>query len=163
MKWSFHPVTRQRWARFRGMRRGWWAFWMLLGAYVLSLFSEWIANDRPLWIRFEGRNYFPVVKFYPEDVFTGSGRMTRPDYQALAAGEAFDSGSGNRMVWPPIPYGPLEILKPGEIALPDHVEVVARPVVPVASADVDREGRVVRVAGEGAVFRLASGDPLASA
>ena len=81
LKW--HPVTRQRWARFRGMRRGWWAFWILLGAYALSLGSEWIANDKPLWIRFHGRNYFPVWRFYPEDVFTGSGRMTRPDYRAL--------------------------------------------------------------------------------
>ena len=56
---QWHPVTRQRWARFRGMRRGWWAFWILLGAYGLSLCSEWIANDRPLWIRFEGKTLFP--------------------------------------------------------------------------------------------------------
>ena len=89
MKWSFHPVTRQRWARFRGMRRGWWSFWFLLAAYAASLGSEWIANDRPLWIRFAGKNYFPVAKFYPEDAFTGDGRMTRPDYKALAASVAF--------------------------------------------------------------------------
>ena len=54
----WHPVTRQRWVRFRGLRRGWWSFWVLLGAYGISLFSEWIANDKPLWVRFAGRNYF---------------------------------------------------------------------------------------------------------
>ncbi len=133
---------------------------MLLGAYVLSLFSEWIANDRPLWIRFEGRNYFPVVKFYPEDVFTGSGRMTRPDYKALAAGPFFGEESGNRMIWPPIPHGPLESLKPEEIELPDLVTVSAVPDPRVASVDVDAEGRAVRVAGEAEWFGLAAGMPL---
>ena len=100
------------------MRRSWWALWILLGAYGLSLGSEWIANDKPLWVRYAGRNYFPVVKFYPEDAFAGNGRMTRPDYRALAAGAAFAPDSGNWMVWPPIPYGPLESLKPGASSFP---------------------------------------------
>ena len=78
-----HPITKRRWARFRGMRRAWWAFWVLLGAYGVSLFSEWIANDRPLFIRMGGKCYWPVVRFYPEDAFAGNGRMTRPDYRAL--------------------------------------------------------------------------------
>jgi len=157
MKWSFHPVTRQRWARFRGMRRGWWAFWALLGVYGISLFSEWIANDKPLWIRFEGRTYFPVVKFYPEDAFTGSGRMTRPDYKALAAGEAFAQGSGNWMRWPLIRHGPLEIVKPESIQLPETVTVVATPVAKVAAADMDPSGRVVRVMGDAEHFGLEAG------
>jgi microcin C transport system permease protein len=155
---QWHPVTRQRWARFRGMRRGWWAFWILLAAYGLSLGSEWIANDRPLWIRYEGRHYFPVVKFYPEDAFTGSGRMSRSDYKALAASEAFAAGSGNRMVWPLIPFGPLEILQPSDIALPDTVTVTAMPEPRVASADVDAEGRVVRAAGNAEWFGLHVGE-----
>ncbi len=155
---QWHPVTRQRWARFRGMRRGWWAFWILVGAYGLSLFSEWIANDKPLWIRFGGRNYFPVAKFYPEDAFTGTGRMTRPDYRALAASEAFAEGSGNRMVWPPIPFGPLESLKPADVELPDMATVTATPEPRVASADVDAEGRVARVAGDAEFFGLKVGE-----
>ncbi len=157
-KIHWHPVTRQRWARFRGMRRGWWAFWLLVGAYGVSLFSEGIANDKPLWVRFEGRSYFPILKFYPEDAFAGNGRLTRPDYRALAAGAAFAPGRGNRMVWPPIPYGPLESLKPADIALPDEVTVTAAPEPRVASADVDAQGRVVRAAGDLDVFGLAAGE-----
>ena len=155
----WHPVTRQRWARFRGLRRGWWAFWILISVYVVSLFSEWLANDKPLWIRFEGRRYCPVVKFYPEDLFTGNGRMTRPDYKALAASEIFAEGSGNRMIWPPIPYGPLESLKPEDMALPDVVTVIATPEPRVASADVDADGRILRYVGDGAWFGLAVGGP----
>jgi len=160
LKIKWHPVTRQRWARFRGMRRGWWAFWVLIGAYVICLFSEWIANDRPLWIRFEGRNYFPVVKFYPEDVFTGSGRMTRTDYRALAASEAFAEGGGNRMVWPVIRSGPLESLKAADIKLPAAVTVTATPEPRVATADVDAEGHVVRVMGDEEFFGLEPGQSL---
>lgn len=154
LKW--HPVTRQRWARFRGMRRGWWTFWILAGAYGLSLGSEWLANDRPLCIRFAGKTFFPVVKFYPEDVFANNGRMTRPDYRALASGEAFAPASGNWMIWPPIPYGPLESLTPADIALPDTVTVTATPEPRVASADVDLSD-VVRVAGDAEWFGLEAG------
>lgn len=157
MKWSFHPVTRRRWARFRGMRRAWWAFWFLLGAYAISLCAEWIANDKPLWVRFEGRNYVPVLRFYPEDAFTGNGRMTRPDYRALAAGEAFAPGSGNWMRWPLIAHGPLESLSPEHIELPDTVTVTAVPESRVASADVDAGGRVSRTEGDAGFFGLEAG------
>ena len=153
----WHPVTRQRWARFRRLRRGWLSFWILLGAYGLCLFSEWISNDKPLWVRHAGRNYFPVLKFYPEDVFAGNGRQTRPDYRALAATGAFASGSGNWMVWPPIPYGPFESLSPESIKLPATVIVRAMPEPRVASADIDSAGRVVRTAGNPEFFGLAAG------
>ena len=154
----WHPATRQRWARFRGMRRGWWAFLLLLAAFGTSLFSEWIANDKPLWIRHGGRHYFPVAKFYPEDAFLGNGRMTRPDYKELARSEAFAAGSGNRMAWPLIPHGPLEILKPAEIELPPLETVVALPEPRVATADVGADGRAARVAGDAERFGLAAGE-----
>ncbi len=160
MTWTFHPVTRQRWARFRGMRRGWWAFWILLGAYGASLGLEWIANDKPLWIRFEGQNYFPIVKFYPDDVFTGSRQMTRPDYKVLAASAAFAPDSGNWMVWPLIPHGPLESLKPEDIPLPTTVTVVAVRESRVASVDVEATGRMVRRVGEADFFGLEANEPL---
>ena len=104
-----HPITTRRWARFRGMRRAWWAFWVLVAGYGVSLFSEWIANDRPLFVRMGGKCYWPVVKFYPEDAFNGSGRMTRPDYRALERDGVFE---GAVVVWPPLRWGPLPGLSP---------------------------------------------------
>ena len=159
MKWSFHPVTRQRWARFRALRRGWWSFWFLLVALEISLLAEWIANDKPLWVRFEGRNYFPVVKFYPEDVFAKNGRLTRPDYKALAASAAFAPDSANWMVWPLIRSGPLESARPEDIQLPDTVTVTAMPQTRVAAADVGGDGFVARVAGDADFFGLRAGAP----
>lgn len=159
MKWSFHPVTRQRWARFRALRRGWWSFWFLLVALGISLLAEWIANDKPLWVRFEGRNYFPVVKFYPEDVFAKNGRLTRPDYKALAASAAFAPDSANWMVWPLIRSGPLESARPEDIQLPDTVTVTAMPQTRVAAADVGGDGFVARVAGDADFFGIRAGAP----
>lgn len=56
----FTPADRKRWARFRRMRRAYWSLVILGGAYFASLGSEFIAGDRPLFVRHEGRGFFPV-------------------------------------------------------------------------------------------------------
>ena len=40
-------------------------------SFVISLFSEILANDKPLFVSFEGRWYFPVFVIYPETEFGG--------------------------------------------------------------------------------------------
>ena len=50
---------------------------MLFG---LSLFAEFIANDRPLLIRFDGHWYFPVLQDYSEDTFGADFMPTEADY-----------------------------------------------------------------------------------
>ena len=154
IKVRMHPITKRRWARFRGMRRAWWAFWVLVVGYGVSLFSEWIANDRPLFIRKDGKSYWPVVKFYPEDAFAGNGRMTRPDYRALEKAGVFE---GATVVWPVLRWGPLESVPAGSIELPHVKTVVAVPEEHAAFAEIDGEGRIVRVGGEAERFGLARG------
>jgi len=100
----FSELTRERFARFRGIRRAWWSFLILTGAFVLSLFSEFLANDKPLLLRYHGRTYFPVVRFYPESRF-GLPHATEPDYLALRQDSSFRA-AGGRMLFPIIPYGP---------------------------------------------------------
>ena len=39
--------------------------------FVLSLFSELIANDKPLAIEYDGNWYFPIFKNYTEQTFDG--------------------------------------------------------------------------------------------
>jgi microcin C transport system permease protein len=101
----FSDLTRERLRKFRGMRRAWWSLLLLCGAFLLSLFSEFIANDKPLFLRYQGRSYFPVVKFYPGTGF-GGPYATEPDYLKLRDDPAFRAGGG-RMLFPPIHYGPL--------------------------------------------------------
>ncbi|MDR2445459.1 MAG: ABC transporter permease [Spirochaetaceae bacterium] len=60
-----------RWERFKRNRRGWLSLWVFVVLFGLSLFSEFIANDRPLLVRFDGKFYFPVFKNYSELTFGG--------------------------------------------------------------------------------------------
>src|SRR3979411_3098473 len=63
------PLTRRRLDNFRANRRGFWSLWLFLVLFVASLFAEFIANDRPLLIQYDGAYYFPVFRNYPETVF----------------------------------------------------------------------------------------------
>jgi microcin C transport system permease protein len=42
--------------------------------YGLSLFAEFIANDKPILVQYEGGYYTPIFNFYPETEFGGDFR-----------------------------------------------------------------------------------------
>ncbi len=46
------PLNRRRWLNFKANRRGYLSFWIFLTLFVLSLFAEFIANDKPYYIFF---------------------------------------------------------------------------------------------------------------
>jgi len=123
-RFKIHPITRQRLQRFRKVRYAFWAFAGLLVFYGLSLFSELLCNDRPLLVRYEGKSYFPFIRYYPEDTFTGNGRLTRPDYKQIDKLPAFADEPANFMVFALIPYGPKETLKPQDIETSKAVTVL---------------------------------------
>lgn len=106
MRWS--PITLKRLEKFKGMKRAYWSFWILVSLYGISLFAEVIANDRPLVVRYEGKFYFPIVRFYDGSHFDLDPRQ-RPNYKTLRHSAAF-RGNGNYMIFPLIPYGPNESL-----------------------------------------------------
>jgi len=56
------PITRRRLAIFRQNRRGYWSFWLFMILFGLTLFAEFIANDRPLLIRFDDHWYVAVLQ-----------------------------------------------------------------------------------------------------
>ncbi len=134
------PVTRKRLKRFREMKRAWWAFWILILLYAASLGSELLCNDKPLMVRFNGATYFPLFRFYPEDTFLGNGRMTRPDYKTLAESPIFKDQPGNTMIFPLIPHGPLESIKPDRIEIPNQVEATWVPEPRVGTVDAGPDG-----------------------
>ena len=74
------PVNQARWARFRHNRRGYWSLWIFAVLFVLSLFSELIANDKPLLVHFNDRWYVPVIANYNESDF-GGPFATPAEYQ----------------------------------------------------------------------------------
>ena len=60
----FSELTRDRFRRFKRLRRAYVSLWILGMAFILCLFSELIANDKPLYLRYKGKSYFPVLFFY---------------------------------------------------------------------------------------------------
>ncbi len=156
MRWrpKLNPITERRLKRFRGLRRAYCSFWLLVGLYIVSLLANILSNDKPLFVSKDGEWYFPVFFFYPDDDFTGSGLLTRPDYKLIRDSEEFRNGEGNFMIFPPIPYGPLETLEPGEVEYDETVEVVISKEQRVASLNLDSEFAIARSQGAGSLFEI---------
>ncbi len=141
------PITRKRFRRFREFRRAWWSFWILAVTYVVSLGSEFICNSRPLWVKLDGKVFVPVLFDYTEDALIGNGVNTRPDFKAIRA-----QRPDATMVFPLIPYGPLEILKAEAIELPETVTVKVAPDPRVGTVDVREDLTIARSAAAGFFF-----------
>ncbi len=101
----FSPLAKSRLRRFRSIKRAWWSLWILVAAFVLSLFSEHLVNDHPLLLRYEGRSYFPTLNFYSSRTF-GGAYDTEANYRALRNDPSFEA-KGGWMLLPPIPHSPL--------------------------------------------------------
>ena len=65
---------------------------------ALSLFAEFIANDRPLLIRFDGHWYVPVLQDYSEDTFGADFMPTEADYTDPELQQAINAHGW--MIWP---------------------------------------------------------------
>lgn len=94
------PLNKRRWQNFKANRRGYWSLWIFLALFVLSLFAELIANDRPIVAYYKGEILFPVAVAYPEEKFGGFYAVT--DYRDLVIRDEINANGW--MIWPPIRY-----------------------------------------------------------
>jgi microcin C transport system permease protein len=99
---SLSPLTRRRLAGFRRNRRGYVSFWLFSVLFVFCLFAEFVANDRPLLIRYDGKWFVPVLKDYSEDAFDPTLLPIQADYTDPALARVISEKGW--MVWPLIPY-----------------------------------------------------------
>jgi microcin C transport system permease protein len=96
------PLNVRRWQNFKANRRGFWSLWIFLILFVISLFAEFIANDKPLYLRYDGKSYFPILFLYPETTFGGDFE-TAADYRDPYL-QKLIAENGGMMIWPPIRY-----------------------------------------------------------
>jgi len=94
------PLNRRRWQNFKSNRRGYWSLVIFLALFVMSLFAEFIANDRPLLVRYKGEMLYPVFVDYPEQKFGGFLAVT--DYKDPVNIEEIEKNGW--MLWPPVRY-----------------------------------------------------------
>ncbi len=101
-RFALSPINKRRWQNFKTNRRGHWSLWIFLVLFVGTLFAEFIANDKPLYINYGGKSYFPVVFTYPETTFGGDFE-TAADYRDPYV-QKLIAEKGGTMIWPPIRY-----------------------------------------------------------
>lgn len=96
------PLTRRRLDNFKANRRGFWSLWVFLALFGVSLLAEFVANDKPFLVVYDGGFYMPIFKAYPETTFGGTFE-TEADYRDPTV-QAFIDKEG-WMLMPLIPYG----------------------------------------------------------
>lgn len=95
------PVIRQKLHIFTRNRRAFYSLILFLLLFGASLFAEFIANNKPLLVSYQGSLYIPVLKDYPETVFGGDFDTTA-DYHDPYLQQLIEQQGW--MLWPLIPY-----------------------------------------------------------
>lgn len=68
------------WLRFKANKRGYYSLWIFMFIFIFSLFAEFMSNEKPLLVYYEGEYFSPVMTFYPETIFGGDFE-TEADYK----------------------------------------------------------------------------------
>ena len=101
------PLNKRRWESFKANRRGYISFWVFLAMFFISLFAEFIANDKPIFIHVNGKSFFPAVMTYPDTAF---GPKDDPNLFGTAADYRDDylmslvKKEGGTVIWPPVRF-----------------------------------------------------------
>jgi microcin C transport system permease protein len=106
------PINLRRWQNFTANRRGYWSLWIFLMLFFVSLFAEFIANDRPIIASYKSEILFPVFVDYPEEKF--GGFLATTDYRDPFIQDEIEANGW--LVWPPIRYSYRTVNN--EIAVP---------------------------------------------
>ena len=114
------PLNRRRWRLFKANRLAFYSLVIFAVLFFISLFADFIANDKPILIRYKGEFYTPILKVYSETDFGGDLKIEpkykEPEIQCLIISggsqncwdnpETIVKAAANRgwIIWPLIPY-----------------------------------------------------------
>lgn len=117
---TLSALSRRRIANFRANRRAYWSLWIFCLLFAVSLFAEFLANDRPLLVSYRGDLYMPIFHTYTDAEFGGDfqteAQYADPDMQCLITTGGLESCFDDPetvmataphtgwILWPPIPY-----------------------------------------------------------
>ncbi|MGR3468875.1 MAG: ABC transporter permease [Shimia sp.] len=68
---ALSPLNRRRWQNFKANKRAYWSLIIFTILFTLSLFAEFLANDKPILVNYRGEYRMPVFNFYSEQSFGG--------------------------------------------------------------------------------------------
>jgi microcin C transport system permease protein len=96
------PLWQRRFGVFRRHRRGLLSLYVFGFVFIVSMGANFIANDKPLLLKYDGHFYCPALQQIPEQVFGPDFLPTEADYTNPQVQAAINAHGW--MVWPPIPY-----------------------------------------------------------
>lgn len=95
------PIMQARFQRFKENKLGFTCFISFALIFILSLAVEFIANDKPLLVKYDDSLYVPVLKSYPETAFGGVFE-TEADYKDPVVQQLIEEKGW--AVWPLIKF-----------------------------------------------------------
>lgn len=96
------PLNRRRLAQFRSNRRGYYSLVFFTCLFVLTLFAEFVANDKPIVMYHQGKIFLPVLFTYSEQEL--GGELPIEAHYAGPYVRSLVESSGGWMLWPLIPF-----------------------------------------------------------
>ena len=107
------PLNKRRLDNFKSNKRGWYSFWIFTLLFLISIFADFIANEKPLLIKYNNQIYFPIIYAYSETTFGGDFE-TEADYRDPYVKKLINKNGW--MIWPIIPYTYNTIIR--DLAVP---------------------------------------------
>ena len=94
-------INQRKILNFKNNKRGLYSLYIFLLLLFFTLPAEFIANDKPLLVKYNNGYYFPVFKNYAETVFGGDFE-TSADYRDTFVIDLIESDGW--IIWPLIPF-----------------------------------------------------------
>ena len=94
-------INKRKMLNFKNNKRGLYSFYILLLMLIFTLPAEFIANDKPLLIKYDNNFYFPIIENYAETVFGGDFETTADYKDTFVTNLIKEKGW---LVWPIIPF-----------------------------------------------------------
>lgn len=91
----------RRFHTFKSNKRAYISLLLILVVFFLSLFSEFIANDRPILLSYKGTFYYPIFSTYPESTF-GEELQVEADYRDERIASKIRADGW--MIWPIVKF-----------------------------------------------------------
>lgn len=100
-RWLKNDQSVRRWRRFKSKKLAFGSLIALIVACAFSFTAEWWANSKPIYLRYQGQSFFPIVNDYPASAFQQPNRIA-PDYRTIELSDA------DLAIWPVIRWDPFE-------------------------------------------------------
>mgnify|MGYP001291520581 CR=1 FL=1 len=98
---NLSPLNKRRLQNFRSNKRGWYSFWIFSFLFIISIFANFIANDKPILVQYKNEFYYPIIQKYSETTFGGDFE-TEADYLDPYVKNLINEEGW--LIWPIIPF-----------------------------------------------------------